>query len=257
MALLLLLLLATLRPWVMVTGLWVKCKGRVAALIMLLMNLDLLLSLIICPSDGWIESLASPIDAGFIHKSIKPYVMCPDMAFLLSPFSLHSKLCCAGNYFKSYVKQNKIICYESVLRFRQEPNLRFEPLGYLFQIMTWIKMWNIINIDFITCYVAFCGSSQVSESEGWRLKREEMLSFVGDGAEDMGWSLWTWSQASELRDNVNGSRVLSGGKGGRTTHKCRALYRFHSPRKGNILQLFHVLPPLRCPDLTRPSPVAV
>lgn len=39
-----------------------------------------------------IESLASLTDTDFIHKSIKSYIMCPDMAFLLSPFSLYSKL---------------------------------------------------------------------------------------------------------------------------------------------------------------------
>lgn len=34
-----------------------------------------------------IESLASLIDSDFIHKSIKSYIMCPDMAFSRSPFA--------------------------------------------------------------------------------------------------------------------------------------------------------------------------
>lgn len=55
-----------------------------------------------------IESLASFIDTDFTHGSMKPYIMCPDMAFLRSAFASYSKLFCTRGYFKSHVKQNMI-----------------------------------------------------------------------------------------------------------------------------------------------------
>lgn len=38
-----------------------------------------------------IGSLASPTDSDFIHKSVKSYLMCPDVAFWPITFSLYSE----------------------------------------------------------------------------------------------------------------------------------------------------------------------
>ena len=147
-----------------------------------------------------------------------------------------------------------IICYESVLSLRKEPILLgFEPLGYLFQIKTWITMWNIINIDLLLAMSTFCGGSQGWWNSGVEAE-EAGNDYFGWG---QGWryglkSVLIWSQFRGLRDSGNGSRLLSVEKGRMTRHKLE-----HSTvlptRKRNH---FIVLPYLRCPDLIQSAPTA-
>lgn len=91
-------------------------------------------------------------------------------------------------------------------------------------------------------YLASVRAARASEREVWRLqKKQKMTSFLGNREDNGLKSVLTWNQLCGLRDNVNGSRLVSAGKGRMTRHNSLPL----PPPKEVILQLCHALPQFR------------
>lgn len=132
-----------------------------------------------------VESFTSLTDSDFVYKSIKCYIMCPDMAFWLTHFLYTLNYFTEGDYFKSYVKQNKGTWYESVLpSLGQELIfLTFGPLEYLFQIKT-NKEVKSYQYYFVACRICLLqgqpGLMKVRGGDGKSRKHSTLLDVGGD-----------------------------------------------------------------------------
>lgn len=212
------LLLATMRPWEIgnriVSQVQRKssCSNNVAKVAKSLQLMcfkiwssSVSISHNYCCRDRWmltsqitrvIESLARLIDTDFIHKSMKSYIMFPDMASLLSLFSLYSKLFCTRGYFKSYVRQSTITWYEFVLSLGQESTL----LNIVFVSCCNCLLWGqpgLVKVRYGDCgrsrkWPVLLGAGKIM---GW--------SLCWHGINSVGWETMWMVQAPISREGKN------------------------------------------------------